>query len=507
MLASSIISIGGLLNGYDTGSIGAVTTMPHFELTFGTPTPAMRGFIVSFLMLMGAVPAFFAGQLADRYGHLCIVMVGSTIFTLGAILQGAASALPMLLVGRALAGLGEGLWLSNVSVYITEIAPASRRGMLVSIPQFMAAVGICAGYFTCYGSIKIDSSISWRLPFILMAATGVILAVSCLYLPPSPRWLFVGGRQEDAMRSLDRLNIPRVEVERDMSKLTARSESKLSTWQSTRSIFQRKYRLRTTLGLFVLGMVQLSGIDGVLYYAPILFSQAGLSSGTASFLASGVSAILMLVVSIPAFIFADSWGRRTSIITGGIGLSGCMFVIGSLYATNSVHAHSGSGRWFVILLIFVFALTYCGTWGIVGKIYASEIQPVQTRAAANSVAQGLNFFTNWLVAFATPIFLARSSFGAYFLFGGLSLFTLIILALFMPETRGRGLEEIQDGFRRPSVNPARLGRKMLEGVRFRGSPSTANTGSSIAMSGENPQTDTGSSHSITAPQRVATHTV
>ena len=92
--------------------------MPYFELTIGTPTPAMRGFIVSFLMLMGAVPAFFAGQLADRYGQLNVVMVGSTLFTLGAVLQGAASALPMLLVGRALAGLGEGLWLSNVSVYV-----------------------------------------------------------------------------------------------------------------------------------------------------------------------------------------------------------------------------------------------------------------------------------------------------------------------------------------------------------------------------------------------------
>lgn len=99
----------------------------------------------------------------------------------------------------------------------------------------------------------------------------------------------------------------------------------------------------------------------------------------------------MLAISVPAFIFADSWGRRTSVITGGIGLSSCMFIIGSLYATDSVHAHSGSGRWFVIMLVFVFALTYCSTWAIVGKIYASEIQPVQTRAAANSVAQGLGF--------------------------------------------------------------------------------------------------------------------
>ena len=137
--------------------------------------------------------------------------------------------------------------------------------MLVSTPQFMAALGIYAGYFTCYGSIKIDSSISWRLPFILMVVGGVILAVSCLYLPSSPRWLIINGRREDAMRSLDRLSIPKAEVERDISKLSARNEPKLSTWQATRSIFQKKYRLRTTLGLFVPGMVQLSGIDGVLY--------------------------------------------------------------------------------------------------------------------------------------------------------------------------------------------------------------------------------------------------
>ena len=137
--------------------------------------------------------------------------------------------------------------------------------MLVSIPQFMAAAGICAGYFTCYGSVNINSSISWRLPFILMAITGMMLAISCSYLPPSPRWLLVHDRREDAIRSLARLEISRQEVEKDMSKLTARGDSKVSFWQAIRSIFQEKYRLRTILGLFVLGMVQLSGIDGVLY--------------------------------------------------------------------------------------------------------------------------------------------------------------------------------------------------------------------------------------------------
>ena len=99
----------------------------------------------------------------------------------------------------------------------------------------------------------------------------------------------------------------------------------------------------------------------------------------------------MLAISVPAFLYADSWGRRTSAILGGVGLTFCMFVIGSLYASDSVHANSGVGRWIVIVLIFAFALTYTATWGIVGKIYASEVQPSQTRAAANSVAQGLGF--------------------------------------------------------------------------------------------------------------------
>ena len=99
----------------------------------------------------------------------------------------------------------------------------------------------------------------------------------------------------------------------------------------------------------------------------------------------------MLAISIPATIYADRWGRRTSVIVGGVGLAGCMYIIGCLYATGSVLAAGGAGRWFVIVLIFVFALLYVSTWGIVGKIYASEIQSPETRAAANSIAQGLNF--------------------------------------------------------------------------------------------------------------------
>lgn len=99
----------------------------------------------------------------------------------------------------------------------------------------------------------------------------------------------------------------------------------------------------------------------------------------------------MFVISVPAFVLADSWNRRTSVNTGGVTLSVCMLVIGCLYASNSVHHDEGVGRWIVIVLVFVFALAYVSTWGMVGKIYASEIQPASHRATANALAQALNF--------------------------------------------------------------------------------------------------------------------
>lgn len=151
------------------------------------------------------------------------------------------------------------------SSYITEIAPRRWRGMLVSMPQFMATTGICAGYFTCYGTIHITSSISWRLPFIIAAIFAVGLAISCLYLPQSPRWLLLHGRKNDALRESERLNLSSAEVEKDMLKIATRSQSQPTLWQGLSIVFYRRYRARTILGLFILGMIQLCGIDGVLY--------------------------------------------------------------------------------------------------------------------------------------------------------------------------------------------------------------------------------------------------
>lgn len=156
---------------------------------------------------------------------------------------------------------------------------------------------------------------------------------------------------------------------------------------------------------------------------------------------------MIFAVTIPATIFSDKWGRRQSTIYGGIGLAATMFLMGALYAGDAVHRDSGAGRWMVIVTIYLFSVIYCSSWAIGIKVYAAEIQPQRTRASATSLAHGSNWASNFLVALVTPTLLQSSSFGAYFLFGGCSLFTAVVCAMFMPETKGRSLDEIEDAFK------------------------------------------------------------
>lgn len=127
-----------------------------------------------------------------------------------------------------------------------------------------------------------------------------------------------------------------------------------------------------------------------------------------------------------------------------------MTLIGSLYAGSAVHATSGVGRWIVIVSIYIFAVVYSISWAVGIKIYAAEIQPQRTRASATSLAHGSNWVSNFLVALTTPVLLSKSSFVVYFLFAGCSFLTVAVCFLFMPETKGKSLEEVEAAFHQRS---------------------------------------------------------
>lgn len=233
----------------------------------------MRGLTVSLLLLAGAPASLFAGVLADKFGHLSITFVGAVIFTIGAALETGAVNLAMLLVGRSLVGIGEDLYLGNMNVYICEIAPKDRRGTLVAMPQLLVTAGTCVGYFTCYATIQIQNQWQWRLPFAVQVAGGVVLAFACLVLPASPRWLLLNEKPQITMRNLKKLDLTEdellinadVPLDNTVDVSPGRPQPQpILSWRAVSDLFRKKYRFRTTLALFILGMVQLCGIDGLL---------------------------------------------------------------------------------------------------------------------------------------------------------------------------------------------------------------------------------------------------
>jgi MFS family permease len=187
-------------------------------------------------------------------------------------------------------------------------------------------VGIAIGYFFCYGTARLhQTTLSWRIPLFFQTLVAFSFALACLTLPPSPRWLLAKGRKDEALATLERLGLGSEELE-EMATVVGddgASIAESSLWKSVKQhfrdmamVFGKDARQRTGLACFMMAMQQMSGIDGVLYYAPLLFQQAGLASEEASFLASGVSALVMLAVTIPASFYCDHWGRRASTIIG-----------------------------------------------------------------------------------------------------------------------------------------------------------------------------------------------
>ncbi|EJD42273.1 hypothetical protein AURDEDRAFT_186068 [Auricularia subglabra TFB-10046 SS5] len=422
------LSLGGFVFGYDTGSIGPVTVMPQFESHFEHLQPAKHGLIVSSILLTASVFSLVAGPLADRISRTYTISLGGLIFATGsALCLGAPpGSLGMFIAGRCVAGAGEGLFMTPITTYTCEIAPTHIRGRLSVTVQLFITLGIAAGYFTCYGSVEAAGSAAWRAPYIVQVCVASLLAAGALLLPHSPRWLKHVGRVREADAAWTRLGVSLAEAEKEEQQNQQQEQQQ-----------QNRDLARTA-------MSNASGIDGVLYYAPLLFSQAGLSSTTAAFLASGVTGVVNVAVTIPTLIYSDTWGRRPSLIRGGIGIASTMLLIGTLYASHATDAQAG--RIAVIVMIFLFLISFAMSWAVVVRVYSSEIQPMRTRAAATALSQAANWIINWLIAFSTPLFLARSSSGPYFLFGGCSLATVVVCYFFSPESRGISLEDLDKAF-------------------------------------------------------------
>ncbi|KAL2809179.1 general substrate transporter [Aspergillus granulosus] len=447
-LIAGHVSLTGLLYGLDTGSIGVITQMTQFTTSIGDLSSTQQGIYVASILLSSSISSLVSGHISDRISRKYGILLGGVISLIGTVISAASPNFASLIVARLITGIGTGQAISVTTVYLVEMAPVEIRGVAACFLQTYVVLGIMVGYFIAFGAHNIHGSWAWRVPFVVQAVVAVILCVGMGLVPFSPRWLVQVERVDDARRALSRVRrLESVEAELEEIQRSLDPEKQQQT-ASIREIFNRKYRSRTALGIFLMAFQQLTGIDVVLYYAPILFRQAGFTSQRASFLSSGVTGIVMLVCTIPAQIWVDRWGRRKPLIYGGALMAACFIIIGSLYAryghrtSDEVRLDSKSAQWVVIVLVYIFVANFSWSWAVVGKIYASEIIPTRLRAKVCAIELVANWVVNFVVTFTAPLFLQSSPSGPYFLYG-FSTVVAVVVCVLMPETKGHSLEHIE----------------------------------------------------------------
>jgi MFS family permease len=261
----------------DTSTIGPVTVMSSFKAQFGELAPSVHGILVSSILLCAAAGSLVAGRPADVLGRPRAIAAGAAVFLLGACLQAAAVHLAMFAAGRVVEGLGYGFYIGTQTVYICETAPPKYRGPLTSGPQFMTCLALVVGYFMSYSTANIAGSLSWRLPFIVTSAIAAAYIAACLFiLPDTPPWLITQGRQDEADKVWTALGVKSEDRElvhpsgETSGVMSGNPEARAQPASETKNVafkdlWAPDVRERTFLAVFLLGFLQLCGIDAVLF--------------------------------------------------------------------------------------------------------------------------------------------------------------------------------------------------------------------------------------------------
>jgi sugar porter (SP) family MFS transporter len=433
-LISLTAALGGLLFGYDTGVIsGALLFLRQaFHLS-----SLMEGVVTSIALAGAAAGAAGAGGLADRFGRKPILLGTAVIFVIGGLVSAVAANLPTLLVGRLLVGIGIGVASMLTPLYLAETAPAKSRGAMVSLNQLMITVGILVSYLVGYAFAQAGQ---WRWMLGLGALPGVVLAAGMLALPETPRWLAGHGRSEDAKAALGRLGGTDADVAAALASLRADLQRERLS-QRRGELRRAGLRLPLTIGIGLAIFQQITGINTVIYFAPTIFQGAGLSSASASILATAGIGAVNVIMTLVAIRLIDRVGRRVLLLVGlgGMTVSLCVLAGGFQFG-----AQSAAIGWITTFSLAAYVGFFAIGLGPVFWLLISEIFPLAVRGRGMSFATIANWGFNLVVAltFLSLVdWLGRT--GTFLLYAGLTVAGFVFTYKLVPETTGRSLEEIE----------------------------------------------------------------
>lgn len=442
---SIIAALGGLLFGYDTAVISGAIGFLRASFNLG---PAETGFAASSALIGCILGAAIAGPLSDRYGRKRALMLSAVLFTISAI----GSAVPRTLlefnVARIIGGVGVGMASMLSPLYIAEIAPPDIRGRLVSYNQFAIVTGILAVYFVNYyiaglGNDLWNVTMGWRWMFGSETLPAVLFFFALLAIPESPRWLVKRGEDQRALGILSRLSSPeeaRTEVAAIKTTLAEKAES-------LAGLFAPGIRIALVIGIALAILQQITGINVFMYYAPEIFKQVGAGTDTA-LLQTVIVGAFNVTFTVIAIWTVDRIGRKPLLIVGasGMGLSLVGLGLAAYYTTTQA---------WVLIFILGYIACFALSMGPVVWVVLSEIYPTRLRGRAMALATLLLWAANFVVSQTFPVinedpglvatFRHAFPFWLYALFCAV---TVVVTWLFVPETKGKTLEEIEQYWRK-----------------------------------------------------------
>lgn len=444
-LITTVASLGGLLFGYDTAVIsGAEKSIQIYLIESQGLSPFIHGITVSSALIGCIIGGALSGIIAS-YGRKNALIIAGILFLLSALGSGnpeflifekgipSIGLLWMFNFYRIIGGIGVGLASAVCPMYIGEISPANIRGRLVSLNQFAIIFGMLVVYFVNWGiadgqSIDWINEIGWRRMFLSEAIPASIFVLLLFFIPETPRFLAMKGKDQHALSILSRLNgINKGKIIFAEIKNSVESTIKVQLFSFGKTVI--------IIGILLSVFQQFVGINVALYYAPRIFESMG-AAKDASMLQTIIMGLINVIFTIVAIITVDKWGRKPLLISGSIGMAVGMIAI-SILAFNNVIGIS------TLVFIIIYTASFMMSWGPICWVLISEIFPNKIRGQAIAISVAAQWAANFFISSTYPPMMEFNSGGTYLFYGLMSVLSAFFVWKMVPETKGKSLEEME----------------------------------------------------------------
>ncbi|USP82874.1 hypothetical protein yc1106_10148 [Curvularia clavata] len=469
--------MGSAMFGYDSAFIGGTMSLPSFKNRFHLNSTnqaelaALKANIVSTFQagcFFGVILCYFV---TERIGRRWPLMICGAIFNIGAVLQLVSTGkVGLIYGGRALTGLAVGASSMIVPVYISESCPPAIRGRLIGIFEIFLQFFQIFGFWVNYGvniHISPKSDAQWHIPFALQLIPGSLLVICMFFQPESPRWLLNANRVDEARKVLQRLRgLPEGheyltwEVNTVLTQIEEESlqGAKKGFVAKLREIALPQNRVRLLLGIALMFIQNMSGINALNYFSPSIFGAIGFTGTSVGLLATGIFGIVKASATAIFMIWGiDKLGRRLSLLIGSSGASIALFYIGGYTHISGSFEHiaTGSGKtpagYAAIAMIYIFSVFYAMSWNGIPWIFCAEVFPMGIRSVCLVFTTCAQWLGQFIIVYSTPYMMKDIKSGTFFLFGSSVIFGLVFSWLLVPETKGFSLEEMDILFTRKGL--------------------------------------------------------